>query len=156
MKRKILNASVIIMGMMLLYSCSQNSVQAPQDNGTVIFQKSGLVDSVYVTCCCTSIQRFISDTLTVAAYSKIKITFDGRTNSDGSMIDIYYNTENSTNNPVFTVRNQDSVNGFHTIEINKPANRLTFEIRNTIFPPVCGENECKYTRSRDFVIYGIK
>src|SRR5260221_13358323 len=156
MKRTLFFFPILLLALALLSVCSQNMIQTPSDNGTVIFQKSGLVDSAYVTCCCTSIQRFLSDTLDCSAYSKIKISFDGHTNSDGSMIDIYYNTQTSNNNLVVTVRNQDSLNGIHTIEINKPANKLTFEIRNTIFPPVCGENECKYTRSRDFVIYGIK
>src|SRR5438552_19162853 len=104
MKRKILSASGFILCIVMLYSCNENTVQTSNDNGTVIFQKSGLVDSAYVTCCCTSVQRFFSDTLFCAGYSKIKIRFDGHTNSDGSMIDIYYNTDNSTNNPVLTVR----------------------------------------------------
>jgi hypothetical protein len=137
-------------------SCNENSIQNQSDNGILIFQKDGLVDSAFVTCCCTSVQRFFSDTINISAYSKIKIQFDGFTNSDGSMIDVYYNTDSSSNNSVITLRNPGSINGLHTIELNSPSPKVFLELRTTIFPPVCGENECKYTRSRDFKIYGIK
>lgn len=139
-----------------LYSCSNSPVQSPAVNETLLFQKSGLVDSAYVTCCCTSVKRSFSDTLNLTGYNKIKIQFNGYTNSDGSDVDIFYNTETHSNIQVYTVNDPDSLNGDHSIQIPIPSEKVILELRTIIFPPVCGENELKYTRSRDFKIYGIK
>src|SRR2546422_7636094 len=82
-------------------SCSDNSV-APKENSQLIFQKEGLVDSAVVHQCVALTLRFFSDTLDLSSYERIKITFSGLTNSDGSFIKILYNTDTSSNTEIYS------------------------------------------------------
>ena len=136
-------------------SCSNNPVQNTS-TGQIIFSKAGLVDSAVVTQCVPDTRRFFSDTLNFSGYSKIKVDFDGNTNSNGSIITLYYNNDTSSNSQVYQIQNISEVNGLHSVTFTKPSNILTFELRIYINPPVCGSGEFKYTRARDLNIYGIE
>ena len=140
----------------LIFSCNNNPVQNNNNTGQIVFTREGLVDSAVVTQCVPDTRRFFSDTLNFSGYSKIKVDFDGNTNSNGSIITLYYNTDTSSNSQVYQVQNITEVNGLHSFTFNKPSNILTFELRIYINPPVCGSGEFKYTRARDLKIYGIE
>lgn len=141
---------------LLLSSCSDDAVK-PALNETVIYEKSGLVDSAVVYGCYAYTVRFlVPDTLELSLYSKVKVSFDGFANSDGSSISVLYNTADSTNVTAYYVENQINVNKLHNFEFQKPSDMIWLEVRLYINPPICGENEFKYTRARDLIIYGIR
>lgn len=135
-------------------SCKDNAVTI-QENPQVIYQKQGLVDSVVVHECVALTSRFFSDTLDLSGYSKINITFNGLTNSDGSFIKILYHTDTSSNTELYSVMDIGQVSNNHSFTFTKPANIVWFELRTYINPPVCGKGEYKFTRARDLKIYGI-
>ncbi len=140
-----------------LSSCSEDGVSPTAVNETVLFEKSGLVDSAVVYGCYAYTTRyFVPDTFSFGGYSKIKVMFDGFANSDGSSISILYNTADSSNVQVYYVEDEPSVNKVHTFEFTKPSSNAWFELRLYINPPICGTNEFKYARARDLKIYGIK
>jgi hypothetical protein len=144
----------ILLFLLTFNSCKNNSV-GPQETSELIYQKEGLVDSAVVHQCVALTLRFFSDTLDMTNYEKIKITFNGLTNSDGSFIKILYNTDTSSNNEVYSVIDISAVNNDHSFIFTRPVNVAWFELRTYINPPVCGKGEFKFTRARDFKIYGV-
>jgi hypothetical protein len=154
-KRSLLSISLIA-ALIFINSCSQDSVQ-PGENGTLLFEKPGLVDSAVVYgCYAYTVRYFVPDTLEISSYSKIKIEFDGYANSDGSRISIIYSTPDTANVFIYEVEDQVHVNNYHSFTFQKPASMVWLEMRLYINPPICGTNEFKYTRARDLKIYGIK
>lgn len=154
---KILILSILVFAsLFLLQSCNNDIVNTQEETSTLLFSKSGLVDSAYVTCCCLGITRFFSDTLDLSRYNKIRVEFNGFSNSDGSEINVSYITNSNITTQVFSIRNQTLLNGNHSFAFSKPADTLYLELRNIIYPPICGTFEFKYTRCRDFSIYGVK
>ena len=119
----------------LFDSCKDNSV-APQENSQLIYQKEGLVDSAVVHQCVALTLRFFSDTLDLSNYEKIKITFNGLTNSNGSFIKILYNTDTSSNTEIYSVMDISGVNNDHSYTFMRPVNAAWFELRTYINPPV--------------------
>ena len=147
----LLTASAVL----ILVSCGNNTV-APQDTGTVIYDRTGLVDSAVVNGCYPNTRRFFEDTLDLSAYSKVKVEFDGHANSDGSYIKVYYNSQDSSNVEKYSVEDEINITSHHEFEFNKPAEIIWMEVRIYINPPVCGQGEFKFTSARDLRIYGIK
>lgn len=140
----------------MLVSCSNNSVIPAENEGTVIYERIGLVDSAVVNGCYPNTRRFFVDTLDLSGYSKVKVEFDGHANSDGSYIKVYYNSQDSSNVEKYSVEDELNINNHHEFKFSKPADRIWMEIRIYINPPVCGQGEFKFTSARDLRIYGIK
>ena len=145
---------VLVLG--IVCSCNKSPVAPPSDDGAVIYNREGLVDSAVVNGCYPDTRRFFIDTLSLANYSKVKVEFNGLTNSDGSYIKVFYNSADSSNAELYYAEDEIAINGNHSFEFNKPANTVWMEVRIYINPPVCGQGEFKFTRARDLKIYGIK
>jgi hypothetical protein len=140
-----------------LYSCGETDVTGVTEPPVLLYDSQGLVDSAVVYGCYSLTRRnFLRDTLELNNYSKIKITFDGNTNTDGSIIFILMYTETESGLQAYRTENLSGINDRHDFEVDKPANITWIEVRLYINPPVCGENEFKYNRVRDLKIYGVK
>jgi hypothetical protein len=149
-------AVFILSVLAVVSSCNNSPVTPPSDDGVVIYNRAGLVDSAVVNGCYPNTRRFFVDTLSLAGYSKLKVEFNGLTNSDGSYIKVFYNSADSSNVELYHAEDETAINNNHSFEFNKPANTVWMEVRIYINPPVCGEGEFKFTRARDLKIYGIK
>lgn len=148
---------VVSLFISVLFSACGEDATAPTVNETVLYEKSGLVDSAVVYGCYEyTVRHFMEDTLSFAGYTKVKVMFDGYTNTDGARIYILYNTESASNINVYEVEDQIPLNNIHTFEFNPPAEDAWFEVRLYISPPVCGPGEFKYVRARDIKIFGIR
>jgi hypothetical protein len=147
---------VLASSALILVSCGNNSIIPVEDTGTIIYEKTGLVDSAVVNGCYPNTRRFFVDTLDLSGYSKVKVEFDGHANSDGSYIKVYYNSQDSSNVEKYSAEDEVNINNHHEFEFQKPAERIWIEIRIYINPPVCGQGEFKFTSARDLRIYGIK
>lgn len=156
MKSRILYLVLLIAVLTLVSSCGNDAANQPPMNETILFEKTGLVDSAVVYGCYAYTLRYlIEDTLELSSFSRLRVEFDGRTSSDFSTITFLYNTNDSSNVEAFAVSNSN-LNGFHSFEFAKSADMMWFELRLYLNPQVCGENEFKYTRARDLRIYGIR
>lgn len=154
---KLFAVILLLASSVIFNSCGDDTVILLLEDETVLFEKSGLVDSAVVYGCYPrTISYYIPDTLDLNSFSRVKVMFDGFANSDGCSISILYNTADSTNVTTYYVEDALGVNKIHTTEFLKPANQTWLELRLYINPPVCGTNEFKYTRARDLKIYGIK
>lgn len=141
--------------LLLLASCSDAPVQQSEAE-TLLYEKTGLVDSAVVYgCYAHTVRFFIDDTLQLSSFNKIKIMFDGHANSDGTVISVIYNTSD-TAVFIYEAMDEAGINKIHTFEFPSPAANTSFEVRFYINPPVCGTGEFKYTRARDFKITGIR
>ncbi len=85
------------------------AVAPPSNTGVVIYDRAGLVDSAVVNGCYSDTRRFFVDTLALAGYSKVKVEFDGLTNSDGSYIRVYYNTPDSSNIELYNAEDETQI-----------------------------------------------
>ena len=148
--------TIMVCSAFMLVSCSQDSPAGNDLTETVLFEKSGLVDSAVVTgCYAYTLRYFVPETILTADYNRLRAEFDGFSTSDVSTISLIYNTVDSSNVFAYEVSNLD-LNGFHSFNIAKSAGNMWFELRLYLNPQVCGTNEFRYTRVRDLWIYGIK
>ena len=140
----------------ILLSCSDGGIFQPEQ-GTLIFEKTGLVDSIVVYGCYSyTLIYVVPDTLHLENYSKLRVEFDGNVNSDGTNITLYMNSPGEEYFELYKVDNAAGINKLHNFQSQIPFNTSIFKVRLYINPPVCGQGEFKYNRVRDLKIYGIK
>lgn len=145
----------IFLIMVSFISCSETPVST--DAEEAIFSLNGLVDSIVVHGCYSHTLRYFTPTsFDLKHYSHIKISFNGFSNSDGSSVSIFYNTDNLENINVYNAYNQAGINKTHSFMFPSSKSLTWFEIRLYINPPVCGKGEFKYISVRDLKITGIK
>ena len=140
----------------MLISCNDGDVVVP-DQGTLLFEKSGLVDSVVVYGCYAHSSLYeVPDTLLLNGFSKLRVEFDGNVNSDGTIIFVYLTSLDDEDIEIYKVRDISEINKLHSLHASFTFQKALFKIVLYINPPVCGQNEFKYNRVRDLKIYGIK
>ncbi len=154
--RIILYTAIIVSAVFFYASCGNES---PVDSGTtetLLYEESGLVDSVVVTGCYDYTRyRFLNDTFYFSGYRKLRVEFESLTSSNRARISfVSYNA--AVTNQILYSKNNEEVNMNHSFEISAPVDTTWFELRLFLSPQVCGENEYKFIRARDLKIYGIK
>lgn len=150
------NLIIVVISAFIFFSCSENDI-VPPETETLLYEKTGLVDSAVVYGCYSyTLRHIVEDTLMLDGYSKIKVEFDGNTNSDGTISFIYLHTESSPNINVYEVHDLVEINNMHNFTVNKPGNKTVAEVRLYINPPVCGTNDFKFNSARNLRIYGVK
>jgi len=149
--------AVILLSSLFLYaSCGNENPVNTGTTETLIYEESGLVDSVVVTGCYDYTRyRFLNDTFYFNGYSKLRVEFESFTSSDRARISFVSYNSTVTNQILYT-RNNEEVSMNHSFEISAPADTTWLELRFFLSPQVCGVNEYKYIRARDLKIYGIK
>jgi len=140
----------------LCASCGDENPVNAGANETLLYEESGLVDSIVVTGCYDYTRfHFLNDTFIFAGYDKLKIEFESFSSSDRSRISfVGYNS--AVTNQILYTKNDEDVNMRHSFEISAPADTTWYELRLFLSPQVCGKNEYKYIRARDLKVYGIK
>jgi len=140
----------------ILLSCSDSDIVKPEME-TLIFEKSGLVDSIVVYGCYSYTLIYeVPDTLLLGSYTKLKAEFDGNVNSDGTIIKLYMNSPEEEYFEIYKVENITGINKIHSVETTIPFSKALFKVLLYINPPICGQNEFKYNRVRNLKIYGVK
>jgi hypothetical protein len=123
----------------------------------IIFMQDGILDSAVVYGCYSYTSRyFVPDTFSLESYGRIVIELTSATNSDGTSVTVFYNTDTSQNVNIYSAYNETGLNKRHRIEFINPKLRTWFEVRLYINPPVCGKGEFKFVSVRDLRIKGIK
>ena len=149
--------AIILLSSVFLYnSCGNESPVNSTAGETLIYEETGLVDSVVVTGCYDYTRyRFLNDTFNFSGYNKLRVEFESFTSSDRARISfVSYNA--AVTNQILYTKNNEEVNTNHSFEISAPADTTWLELRFFLSPQVCGLNEYKYIRARDLKIYGIK
>ncbi|NOS85814.1 MAG: hypothetical protein HOP31_11790 [Ignavibacteria bacterium] len=154
---KIVFYAVMLIGMgIFIASCGNDNPVDTGSNETLLYEESGLVDSVVVTGCYDYTRfRFLNDTFYFGAYSKLRVEFESLTSSDRARISfVSYNA--AVTNQILYTKNNEEVNMLHSFELSAPVDTTWLELRLYLSPQVCGENEYRFIRARDLKIYGIK
>lgn len=154
---KIVLYAVILMSTVFLFaSCGNDNPVYTGSNETLLYEESGLVDSVVVTGCYDYTRfRFLNDTSSFSGYNRLRVEFESFTSSDRARISfVSYNA--SVTNQILYTKNNEEVNIYHSFEFDAPVDITWFELRLFLSPQVCGENDYKFIRARDLKIYGIK
>jgi hypothetical protein len=155
-KKKLLLVLIIFLSGLWINACSEDPVTGNNEQTVLLFDSPGLVDSAVVNGCYQQLNMFDVNDINLSGFSKLKVEFDGYTNSDGSFIELLYDKPDLENNSFYRKDDMLNVNMKHSVVIDKPSDNIDLEVRIYICPPVCGANEFKYTRTRDLRIYGIK
>jgi hypothetical protein len=154
---KIVFYAVFLLSAVFLYaSCGNENPVNTGTTETLIYEETGLVDSVVVTGCYDYTRyRFLNDTFYFSGYNKLRVEFESFTSSDRARISfVSYNA--AVTNQILYTKNNEEVNTNHSFEISAPADTTWLELRFFLSPQVCGVNDYKYLRARDLKIYGIK
>ena len=154
---KIFFHCLVLFSVVFLYaSCGdENSVNAGASE-TLLYEESGLVDSIVVTGCYDYTRfHFLNDTFSFNGYNKLRVEFESFTSSDRARIS-FVGYDAAVSNQILYTKNNEDVNMHHNFELSVPADTTWLELRLYLSPQVCGENEYRYVRARDLKIYGIK
>jgi len=139
----------------LFCGCGERIIQ--QNVEDVIFRQGGILDSAVVYGCYSYTSRyFVPDTFSLDIYDRVVIELTSATNSDGTSVTVFYNTDTSQNVNIYSSYNETGLNKSHRIEFINPKLQTWFEVRLYINPPVCGKGEFKFVSVRDLRIKGIK
>lgn len=155
MKHLIFNFSVVILSVIFLSGCKESSTEANNiQSETLLFEKSGLVDSLVGTCSAYLIRTSILDSSDTRDYSGLKISFNAYTDGDLSNISVFYTNQN-TNINLFEISGINQINSTTSIKIASPKIKESIYLRLKLFSSVC-TGQYYHIKIRDVKIYGLK
>ncbi len=136
-----------------LQSCSENPQEPVSINQDLIYQKSGLIDSIVGTCSTFLIRNFTLDTINFSSYSKAILEKDAFTDGDLSEIIVYYlNSDTAVN--VLNLQGKDMINSTGRIEFQPPKDTRNYYLRLKLYSSVC-TGQLFHLKLRDLKIYGV-
>jgi hypothetical protein len=144
---------LIIFSGILLIGCGNNPTETTnQQNYDLIFQKTGLLDSIVGTCSTFLVRTIPLDTLDFTAYSKLRISMDSFTDGDLSTIQMYRVIDDTVAN-IFYLEGIQDINSSGTIEIDSPKDRKMYYVRMKLFSSVC-TGQYFHLKARNLNVYG--
>ncbi len=155
MYKHTLKLAALIVFSVIFYSCSDTLVQSPIEQTDELIRVNGTVEAASVNGCYSQTVRYITEEINLKDYKKLEVRFKGETNSSGSEIQVLLNSINQSNMLLSQYVNGE-VGGDHAIIVDNPSEKIWLELRIKINPPVCGDNEHKYTKANDLIIYGVR
>jgi hypothetical protein len=136
------------------YSCSDKIQDPVRTQQTLLYSKSGIVDSLIGTCSTYLIRNFIIDSLDFGNFSGGKIEMNSFSDGDISELSLYY-LNPDTAVYVFKVSGKDEINFQIPRIFIPPMRKEKYYFRMKLFASVC-TGELYYLKVRDLNIYGVK
>ncbi len=140
--------------MLTLQSCSENPQESVSVNQVLIYQKSGLIDSIVGTCSTFLIRNFTLDTINFSSYKKAFLEKEAFTDGDLSEIIVYY-LNSDTVVSVINLQGRDMINSTGRIEFQPPKDKRNYFLRMKLYSSVC-TGQLFHLKLRDVKIYGEK
>jgi hypothetical protein len=157
-KKLLKSFSIVLIFAALFYSCGEQVFQPPvaYHHSSVIYQKTGLVAYTSTQSTSQEIVNFNTGMINVNGYKHLRIVFKGLTNSDGSTISLYLNSDKGSQQ-IYTVSSINGINeGDHAIEIEEPAEKIWLSMFINMHTAYIGDENIKFTQVSDFMIYGTE
>jgi hypothetical protein len=144
----------LIIGTLIIESCSDNPQGNANMNNYLVYEKPGLLDSITGTCSTFLIRNFTLDTLNFSDYNKAVLERNSFTDGDLSEIIIYYlNSDTAVN--VLNLQGKGQINSAEPIEFYPPKRNETYYLRMKLYSSVC-TGQFFHLKLRDVKIYGMK
>jgi hypothetical protein len=136
MQKKLFSLVIVLFISLLLASCSDNPVQQqPEVQYDLIYERSGLIDSLYGDCSGTLVRTNFLDEFDLTNVSSVKFEFDAMTDADMSSFEIFY-TENGINHILINM-DAGQMNIQNSIILNNPGFNAELKTRITLNSSVC-------------------
>lgn len=124
------------------------------DNYTLLYQKSGLLDSLVGTCSTFLIRTFVLDTLNTTEFQKLQINLNAKTDGDLSSVEMFYYKGDSTKT-LFILNGINQINNTSFLTLSSPGNNTQMYIRLKLYSSVC-TGQLYFLSVRNIIINGIK
>lgn len=145
---------ICISSVIFLQSCSDNVQPVVQENSELVFQQTGLIDSIVGTCSTYLIRNFSLNTIDFSSYDKAVLEKNAYTDGDLSEIIVYYiNSDTAVN--VLHLQGKEQINYAGKIEFQPPKDSRNYFLRLKLFSSVC-TGQLFHLKLRDLKIFGVK
>ena len=138
---------------LIISGCSKSPVESGSPKSeTLIYEKSGLVDSLTGTCSAYIVHTMILDSIDLSNFSEIKIEMNSFTDGDLSNINLYYLQDTAVN--IFSLNGSGSINSTTSFTALSPKTHSTLYLRLRLFSSVC-TGQYFHLKMHNLRIYGI-
>lgn len=141
----------------VFYSCSESPTGSGGEvnySDTLLFEQTGVVDSIVGTCSTFLIRTVIMDTLDFRKYKKLKIEMERFTDGDRSEISIHF-VRADTAVKIMSAEGLDGINGTGAIIVNSPLNKEKYYFRMKLFSSIC-TGQLFHLKVKNLRVYGLK
>ena len=145
---------LIISGMIWAESCSESPVESPSTSNYLLYEKSGLIDSITGTCSTYLIRNFTLDSIDFSQYDKAVLEKNSFTDGDLSGIQVYY-LNSDTAVYVIDLQGRGQINNASFVEFQPPKRKEKYYLRMKLYSSVC-TGELFHLKLRDMKIYGVR
>lgn len=141
----------------VFYSCSESPTGSGGEvnlTETLIFEQTGVVDSIVGTCSTFLIRTVILDTLDLRDYKKLKVEMERFTDGDRSEISMHY-VRADTAVKILNAEGLSGINGTDAFVIDSPALKDKYYFRMKLYSSVC-TGQLFHLKVKNLRIYGLK
>ena len=141
----------------VFYSCSENPAGSGGEvnyTETLLFEQTGVVDSIVGTCSTFLIRTVLLDTLDLRGYSKLKVEMERFTDGDRSEISMHF-VRADTAVKVMNAEGLDGINGTEPLRVDSPGNKERYFFRMKLYSSVC-TGQLFHLKVKNLRIYGLK
>jgi len=148
---------ILILFAAVFYSCSESPTGSGGEvnlTETLIFEQTGVVDSIVGTCSTFLIRTVILDTLDLRDYKKLKVEMERFTDGDRSEISMHY-VRADTAVKILNAEGLSGINGTDAFVIDSPALKDKYYFRMKLYSSVC-TGQLFHLKVKNLRIYGLK
>jgi hypothetical protein len=151
MKKKLIKISLLL-SVFIIAGCNSdnNPLQVVEEQYTLIYERPGVIDSVYGDCSGTIVRTNFLDEFDFSNTNSIKFEFDTMTDADMSSFEIFH-SENGINHILISL-NADQMNNLSSVIVNNPDFHAELKTRITLNSSVC-TGQIFYARVKNVRIY---
>lgn len=137
----------------LASGCSDSGTDSnSSQTETLIFEKQGLVDSIWGTCSAYIVHTVIIDSLDTRNYKSLRFEMSSYTDGDLSNITLYYLKDTAIN--IFSFNGLSGINNTSSHQTTSPMIKNNLYLRFRLYSSVC-TGQYYHLKMRNFRIYGV-
>lgn len=151
MIKKVLPYCFVILTLLSLSACKDNSIDSTTASYGLKYEKEGLLDSL-VGDCSTVLTRVIPlDSIDFRGVSKLKMQYTAHTDADISFLKFFYiNADTAVN--LVSLEGTDAISNMNSVETDVPQTKQYFYVRMALRSSVC-TGDIFHIKLRDLKIY---
>lgn len=153
MKLKLAFILLLISVTAIFTGCSDKTVNTDSaQSETLLFEKTGLVDSIAGTCSAYIVRTIIMDSIDTRNYKSLRFEMSSYTDGDLSNITLYYLKDTAVS--IFSFNGSSSINGTSSHTTLSPNVKSALYLRFRLFASVC-TGQYYHLKMHNFRIYGV-
>ena len=137
-----------LLSLIALNGCKDNIVN--NENFDLVYERSGLIDSLAGDCSGVQVRTFSLDTLDLRSKTKIKFNFNSSTDTDVSTLEFYYIENNQIKRIIFL--EGDQITTTSVLTVNAPQTNSEIYFKYSLRSSIC-TGQIFHFKIRDLKIY---